>query len=365
MKYFFSISFILIFANLLFGQLEYYYPRSKSDHIIKHTYYTLSYSEKYEQPYWVIYITTKQNIENGKSERKNNFRPDPLVKTGSSESSDYLKSGYDRGHLLPAGDMKFSDLAMSETFFYSNISPQHPSFNRGIWLRLEDLVRQWTNEFDSLYIVTAGVLVGIQETIGSNEVGVPKYFYKIILHQNQQHCYNSMCFLIPNKVGEKDLFDFVITIDSLENLTGIDFFYKLGAKVENTFESKINIDFWKNNYSTIKVSSDYPNKFDKINSQTVYNQNIDNSNQNKLVYNPKKNINNQSSLKPNSKSTTSNRTLIEKLNNVNLNEFTFLDTLTIINLEKNKPFNKFEDLLPIINDTIKYNQVINILKRSY
>ena len=135
-------------------------PPPASGEVVKHTYYTIDYNEKHEQPNWVFYRLTIENTK-GKAKRKDDFRPDPSVSTGSAELSDYKGSGYDRGHLCPAADMKQSDQAMSETFFLSNMSPQVPSFNRGIWAKLEaEVRRQIKGEDDTLYVITGPIFIG-------------------------------------------------------------------------------------------------------------------------------------------------------------------------------------------------------------
>ena len=96
----------------------------------------MSYLETHEQAEWVYY-RLNSNLVSGNVKRSNNFREDKSIRTGSANLSDYKYSGYDRGHLAPAGDMKSSNTGMSESFFMSNISPQTPSFNRGGWKKLE------------------------------------------------------------------------------------------------------------------------------------------------------------------------------------------------------------------------------------
>ena len=144
---FFQLIFLPV---LLFGQCD-LLPTSTTYEIVKHTYYTLSFSKKDEQAEWVAYLLTRSMLT-GQSERGNNFRPDPEVPSGSAQLADYSKSGYDRGHLCPAGDMTFNAQAMSETFYLSNMSPQVPAFNRGIWKSLESLVREWAAKEDSIYV---------------------------------------------------------------------------------------------------------------------------------------------------------------------------------------------------------------------
>ena len=229
------ISIILLFPLPSIGQIDRYFPFSPNPLVVEHSFYTLSYSDKHKQAEWLIYLLTKKRLLNSSTKRLNNFRPDPAIPKMSAELVDYKYSGFDRGHLAPAGDMKFSFMAMSESFLLSNISPQHPNFNRGIWLHLEDQVRTWAKTYDSLYIITAGILTDSLSAIGINKVSIPSYFYKIIFRITTIDT-SAICFLLPNEPIENRLQDFVISIDSLENLTEIDFFYKLHPLVQERLE---------------------------------------------------------------------------------------------------------------------------------
>jgi endonuclease G len=156
-------------------------PAVKStDEIVTHTAYILSYNEDHEQANWVAYVLTANETNSASNERTNRFFPDPLVKTKSASTVDYEGSGYDRGHLAPAEDMAWSSTTMKESFYYSNMSPQVPAFNRGVWKRLEELVRYWSTVYDSIYIVTGPVLTNNLPTIGPDKVSVPEYYYKAI-----------------------------------------------------------------------------------------------------------------------------------------------------------------------------------------
>lgn len=153
--------------------------------IIEHAGYSFRYSEPHEQPLWVAYELTA--AETMKSvERTDRFIPDPKVPTGTATNKDYEKSGYDRGHLAPAADMGWSAQAMAESFYFSNMSPQIPEFNRGIWKNLEGLVRNWAQVNGSIYIVTGPVLKPGLKTIGPNRVSVPEHYYKVVLIPNQK-----------------------------------------------------------------------------------------------------------------------------------------------------------------------------------
>jgi len=217
------------------------YSFKENVNIVHHKYYSFLYSEKDEQPYWVKYVSTKEHILEKKYKRKNNFREDPLVKTQSATLKDYSKSGYDRGHLCPAGDMCFSESAMSESFFMSNMSPQFPSFNRGKWKALEEKVRNWAVKYDTAIIYCGGVLSDISKTIGPNKVSVPKYYYKVVYCPTID---NAIGFIMPNIKCELSLDSYMVSIDSVERLTNIDFYNNYLPEVQKRFESNSKIKYW-------------------------------------------------------------------------------------------------------------------------
>lgn len=218
-------------------------PKTKpTDTIVSHSGFRFVYNEKHEQANWVAYFLTKERALKG-TERTNNFKPDPKVSTLTANDKDYAASGYDRGHLAPAGDMTWSPEAMTESFYYSNMSPQEPSFNRGIWKKLEDQVRTWATQYDSIYIVTGPILVDGLPTIGANEVSIPSKYFKAILRYSSNSV-NSIGFILPNKSSSESLKSFVIPIDSLEAITGFDFFYLLPDNIEHNVEKKISLENW-------------------------------------------------------------------------------------------------------------------------
>ena len=227
-------------------------PTSTTGQVVKHTYYVLSYSEVHEQPEWVYYKLTASFVK-GPVSRTDDFRPDPEVSTGSAQLYDYKGSGYDRGHLCPAGDMKLSRHSMSETFYMSNMSPQEPAFNRGIWKNLEATVRNWAVEEGEIYVVTGGVLSGIKGTIGSNRVAVPKYYYKVIYDPSGDK--KMIALVLPNEKSIKPLQSYVVSVDSVEELTGIDFFHELNDVLENHLESSSDPSLWS--FSKYSASSSH------------------------------------------------------------------------------------------------------------
>lgn len=235
---------ILLFTSLLFPQEFDYLPRVKDGIIIKHQYYTLSFIDKYKQPEWVAYKLTPEMIVS-ESERSNKFKPDPLVDAGTAVDADYRHSNYDKGHLCPAADMSWLQEAMDETFYFSNISPQLPGFNRGIWKKLEEQVRDWARKEKKLYIVAGGVLNDSLKTIGQeNEVSVPVWFYKVVLDYEKPE-QKGIGFIFTNESSSSPLSDYAVTIDSVESFTKLDFFPAIPDKLERKIESKLDKAAWR------------------------------------------------------------------------------------------------------------------------
>jgi len=202
-----------------------YLPTSTTKQIVKHQYYTLSYNEKFEQAEWVAYELKKENLIN-RNYKRPYFIEDPKVMTGSADWRNYKKSGYDKGHLCPAVDMEFDENAYNDTFYTSNISPQKHDFNSGIWNRLEQKTRYWAEKYNDIYVVTGGILKDSDKKIGTEKVSVPTYFYKIVLAKSGNE-HKAIAFLVPNEDSDKSLYDFVVPIETLEKMTGIDFFPNL------------------------------------------------------------------------------------------------------------------------------------------
>ncbi len=216
---------------------------SASDQIIRHLAYTLCYSEQHEQATWVAYELTRSETQKS-VERSNKFMIDPQVKTKSATKADYKESGYDRGHLAPAADMGWSAETMQESFYYSNMSPQLPAFNRGIWKQLEEKVRDWAIAEDTLLVVTGPVLRDGLPAIGINSVSIPEYYYKVLLDFTGKS-HKGIGFILPNRAGSSPLQSYAVSIDSVEKVTGIDFFYALADKQEYELEHAFCLPCWE------------------------------------------------------------------------------------------------------------------------
>lgn len=210
--------------------------RNNDPMLVKHQYYTLHYNEDHEQANWVAYRLEANQLR-GDAKRPNDFRTDPRVPTGSATPNDYRKSGYDRGHFAPSADFKFSVDAMSETFFMSNMSPQINAFNAGIWHELEKDVRAWATQKKTIYVVMGPILESGLKKIGSNKVSVPNRYFKIVFENIDNP--KVLAFLMPNRESYLSPENYTVTIDEIEEITGLDFFPDLENHTENVLESQV------------------------------------------------------------------------------------------------------------------------------
>lgn len=224
---------------------------TSGEQVVNHFAYSLAYSEKHEQPLWTAYMLTADRVD-GDVKRSNYFHDDESVSTGSAQYYDYKKSGYSRGHLVPAGDMKWDSLAMVESFYMSNMSPQLQNFNSGVWNRMEEQVRRWASLYDTLFVITGPVLTdygldaidavsidggGVDfETIGiDSEISVPFFFFKAVYDPDRGE---ALAFLVPHEGTKAHISSFVVSVDELEAAVGFDLFHQVADDVEFSMEAK-------------------------------------------------------------------------------------------------------------------------------
>lgn len=204
--------------------------------------FTIGFTKKYRHATWVAYKLECSETK-GDVGRSNYFQEDDILGKYSPSTDDYYASGYDKGHLVPAGDLTTDSLSMDDSFLMSNVSPQIPEFNRGLWKRLERQVRDWACQFDSVFVVTGAVLHDSLTSIGKRKVAVPDYYYKSILAYND-NTQSSISFLIYQYTKEDELQRFAITTDSLENVINIDLYHNLPDSTENAIESRVDYSLW-------------------------------------------------------------------------------------------------------------------------
>ncbi|WP_338762050.1 DNA/RNA non-specific endonuclease [Bernardetia sp. ABR2-2B] len=232
-------------------------PKSDfKDEVITHSAMILTYAEEFEQARWVMHIITP-DIAQTSFGRSNDFREDEKVSTGSAKQEDYFLVdtlengkleydgfGYDRGHLAPSADFRWSEKALSESFLYSNMSPQKAEFNREVWAHLEDALRAYVIKNNtSLYVVTLPILSQDVQKIerGVNKVAIPKRYAKIAIDLKNSR---GIAFLLPNAASTSLLTTFTTSIDEIEKLTQIDFFSNLSDELENRLESMTDGKEW-------------------------------------------------------------------------------------------------------------------------
>lgn len=221
---------------------------------IWHSAMVLSYAEEYEQARWVAHII-RPEVADGRGARTNDFREDPLVATGSAVEADYFLKylqadstykydgfGWDRGHLAPSADFRWSERALSESYFYSNMSPQLGDFNRDGWAELEGMLRGYVDRScRQLYVVTGGVLqegLAVVER-GVNKVSVPEQYYKVVLDLEAR---KAIAFLMPNEKLRYPIEHYAVSVDAVEELTGLDFFNLVDGQEQ--LEAEADTEYW-------------------------------------------------------------------------------------------------------------------------
>ena len=233
-------------ANSLSGSMEPQAPssqleipvstRKRNEIRLKRTAFTLSYNNDYKTPNWVAWELTRDETK-GTESRKSKFEPDPNLPEPRVEHSDYTNSGYDRGHMAPAADMKWSEKAMEESFYMSNICPQNRKLNRDDWGDLEEKCREWAKKYGRVYIACGPIYdKASPKRIGKHQVAVPDRFFKVVLIYNRKNPI-AMGFLFENKAHYQNLKNYMVKVDQVEEETGLDFFSKLPDDVENRIES--------------------------------------------------------------------------------------------------------------------------------
>lgn len=217
---------------------------SDADCIIEYKGYTVSYDEETRLPIWVAYELTAEESNGTIGRNGKNFRPDEKAKVVQADNYDYRGSGWSRGHMAPAGDFKWDDGAMWDTFYYTNCCPQDEKLNNGSWNVLENKVRIWASQFGSVYVVT-GPIVGQDQygKIGAHGVVVPDAFFKAVLSYSGE-AYHGIAFVMFNNAMPQRLQDSYLRINDLEKISGLDFFPCLDDSLEEAIEEEVDLDYW-------------------------------------------------------------------------------------------------------------------------
>lgn len=218
-------------------------PKGTPEQILKRTGYVASYNKTTLLPNWVAWHLTAERTEGSAKRSGVDFAEDTEVPEPRATDWDYYNSGYDRGHMCPAADNKWSKKAMEESFLFTNMCPQNGNLNRGDWNEMEMACRKWAKKYGDLYIVCGPILYkGKHKTIGKNKVVVPEAFFKVVLRTGDDP--QAIGFIYKNTSGNRPKDSYVNTVDEVERITGIDFFSSLTDDVEKNVEATADIANW-------------------------------------------------------------------------------------------------------------------------
>ena len=218
-------------------------PSSLQSQRLRHKAYTVSYNKNTRCPNWVAWHLTAEHTD-GPYGRLGNFHEEEDVPTPRATLDDYRGSGWSRGHMCPAGDNKWDETAMFESFSLVNVCPQNASLNSGLWNSIEMDCRKWARRYGDIYIVCGPVFYNREhEVIGYNEVYVPEAFFKVVLCLNGKP--KAMGFVVKNTDGNKKRDLYYNSIDQVERITGMDFFPALPDDIEKQVEAEVNMKEWR------------------------------------------------------------------------------------------------------------------------
>lgn len=223
-------------------ELPVYTKGTLSETIKKRYSYTLSYNHDTKNPNWVAWTIT--SVHASGSVQRMDFIDDKDMPDPKGYLSDYYNSGYDRGHMCPAGDNKWSEKAMEDCFLITNMCPQNNSLNRGVWNTIEQQCRAWAKKYGKVYVVCGPIYLNQQHRkIGKNKVVVPEAFFKVVLRMGDNpQAIGFVCRNVSQKGKKKT--DFVNSVDEVERITGYDFFSKLPDNIEDKVEAHADINEW-------------------------------------------------------------------------------------------------------------------------
>lgn len=220
------------------------FKQGSGEQILHREGYTVSYNSTTRLPNWVAWHLTADHVDGHYKRKGIAFQEDLEVETPRAITADYTSSGYDRGHMCPSGDCKWSEKAQRESFLLTNVCPQVRGLNAGDWNEMEAQCRRWASKYGDLYIVCGPILYGKShhKTIGRNKIVVPEAFFKVVLRAGKDTA--AIGFIYKNAPGNRPKGDYANSVDEVERITGYDFFPNLPDDIERKVESNINTADW-------------------------------------------------------------------------------------------------------------------------
>lgn len=229
------------YCNIVDAELPYFSDSSSYiiSHIGRYSYY---YMPEYGISSWVAYRLTRKDLIGEKVKRTYGFRRDKVVisrKWKAPSSSDYYRSFYNKGHLIPSSDRQLSKAENRETFIYSNATPQHPRFNSGVWLMIETKVKEWAFKYNELFVITGTIVDEDYGYIGGNKIAIPLFYYKCVAFRVNDEWYGAG-FLVPNSEKLSNKYKkYLYSINEIEEIVGFDIFPHIEEVSGGKYERKL------------------------------------------------------------------------------------------------------------------------------
>lgn len=218
----------------------------KKRYIISYTGFTVQYNPETKQPDWVSYTLTAKHVETTKHTPKipRHYKPDPNLDLPQATNEDYKNSGWIKGHMARRQDMKWSEQAVMESDFFTNICPQNDVMNNGVWHQIENFVRRIATQYDSVCVISGPIFTDtINGYIGYNHIPVPDFFFKTLLVKDFSG-YHAIAFLCPNRSELLTMLDAICSVDEIESMVRVDFYSYLPMEIEEYVESHIETNVW-------------------------------------------------------------------------------------------------------------------------
>lgn len=215
----------------------------RSEQILWREGYATSYNSETRLPNWAMWLLKGEHTSGAHKRQGVKYHEDEDVAPPRATNEDYYNSGWDRGHMCPAGDNKWSAQAMEDCFLFTNMCPQNHNLNGGDWNELEMQCRKWAKRFGEIYIVCGPILFrSAHKTIGRNKVVVPEAFFKVVLRMGDDP--KAIGFIYRNEAGNRPKGDYVNSLRQVQRITGITFFPQLAADVRERLLDDADLDDW-------------------------------------------------------------------------------------------------------------------------
>lgn len=217
---------------------------NKNEHVLEYEGFSVSYNHTTLVPNWVAYQLQESELNGAYDARSSNFSRDPNLEGRQASREDYAHSGWDKGHMAPKADMRWSSVTYWQSHYFTNICPQNHTLNAGDWNSLEQKVRGWAKKYGSVWVVCGPIFTNNEfGTIGAAKVHIPDQFFKALLVKSGSD-YSAIAFVMPNKAKHHPWKEYACTVDELEEAIGRDLFFQLDDKIEKKVESEVKWMYW-------------------------------------------------------------------------------------------------------------------------